>query len=115
MTRFEKLTKWIGTPTSLLIHTVFFIGCLLSRFFGFSAEDIMLFLTTIVSLEAIYLSIFIQMSINNHAQKLETMSDNVAELQETVEEVSDDVEELQETVEEVQETVEEEVQETESA
>ena len=84
MSQFEKLalkiTNWIGTPASLLLHTVAFILCLSLVAFGWEADRVLLFLTTAVSLEAIYLSIFIQMSMNNHSKVLAEVSDSVDEL-----------------------------------
>ena len=71
------------------------------RFEGFSSSDILLILTTIVSLEAIYLSIFIQMTVNRHAQELEEVSEDIEEIQENVEEIQEDVEEIQEEAKEI--------------
>jgi len=47
-------------------------------------------------LEAIYLSIFIQMSVNIQAQKLQTLQENVEDIQEDVEDIQEDVQEIQE-------------------
>lgn len=94
----KKLTKWIGSPMSIIIHTIFFIGVFGLRFFGFSSVDVLLFLTTIVSLEAIYLSIFIQMTVNKHGEDLEEVSEDIEEIQEDVDEIQKDVEEIQEDV-----------------
>lgn len=84
MSRFEKFAlkvrNWIGTPASLLVHTLAFVVCLGLIAFGLDADRVLLFLTTAVSLEAIYLSIFIQMSVNNHEKVLAEVSDNVDEL-----------------------------------
>lgn len=68
----------------------------------------MLVLTTIVSLEAIYLSIFIQMSVNRQARRLREVSRDIEEISEDVEGIQKDVEEIQEDVEEIQEDEEEE-------
>ena len=91
----KKLTHWIGSAQSLLVHTLFFIGMLTLRFFNFSSEDVLLILTTVVSLEAIYLSIFIQMTVNKQSIELEEVSDDIEEIQEDVEEIQEDVEEIQ--------------------
>jgi uncharacterized protein YoxC len=77
------------------------------RFFGFSSADVLLILTTIVSLEAIYLSIFIQITVNRQARELEEVSEDIEEIQEDVDEIQEDVEEIQENVDEIQEDVEE--------
>ncbi|ETB63656.1 TPA: DUF1003 domain-containing protein [Candidatus Nomurabacteria bacterium] len=102
-----KATRWIGSMGSLIIHTIFFIGCFVLYFYGVSIDKILLFLTTIVSLEAIYLAIFIQMSVNRQARKLKAVAKDVDEIQEDVEEIQKDVDEIQEDVEEIQEDVEE--------
>ncbi len=103
----KKLTYWIGSPQSILLHTTFFVGIFSLRFFGVAAADILLILTTIVSLEAIYLSIFIQMTVNRHAEELEEVSEDIEEIQENVEEIQEDVEEIQKDVDEIQEDVDE--------
>lgn len=103
----EKLTRWIGSTQSIFIHTVFFIGIFSLRFFGISSNDILLILTTLVSLEAIYLSIFIQMTVNRHSEELEEVSEDIEEIQEDVDEIQKDVDEIQENVDEIQEDVEE--------
>ena len=101
----KKLRYWIGSPQSILVHTVFFIVIFALRFWGVSSSDILLILTTIVSLEAIYLSIFIQMSVNSQNRKLKEVSEDIEEIQEDVEDIQEDVEEIQEGVEEIQEDV----------
>lgn len=98
----KKLTHWIGSSQSVFFHTIFFIGMFSLRLFGFSSEDVLLILTTTVSLEAIYLSIFIQMTINKHSEELEEVSEDIEEIQEDVDEIQEDVEEIQEDVEEIQ-------------
>lgn len=50
----------------------------------------LLILTTIVSLEAIYLSIFIQMSINKNNEVIEIIQEDVGEIQEDIDEIQDD-------------------------
>jgi peptidoglycan hydrolase CwlO-like protein len=72
------------------------------RIFGISSEDVLLILTTVVSLEAIYLSIFIQMTVNQHAEELEEVSEDIGEIQEDVDEIQKDVDEIQEDVEDIQ-------------
>lgn len=72
-----KVIKWIGSIQSIITHTIFFIAVLSLRLFGVAGVDIGLFLTTIVSLEAIYLSIFIQMTINRHSDELEDVSEDI--------------------------------------
>ena len=94
----KKITRWIGSPTSIIVHTIFFVGMLALRFFGLSSEDVLLILTTVVSLEAIYLSIFIQMTVNQHAAELEEVSEDIEEIQKDVDEIQEDVEDIQEEI-----------------
>ena len=101
----KKLTRWIGSPQSIIIHTIFFIVMFSLRFFNISSSDVLLILTTVVSLEAIYLAIFIQMTVNRQARELEEVSEDIEEIQEDVGEIQKDVEEIQEDVEDIQEEV----------
>lgn len=102
----KKMTYWIGSPHSIIIHTIFFVGIFSLLFIGITASDILLILTTIVSLEAIYLAIFIQMTVNKHSEELEEVSEDIDEIQKDVDEIQEDVDEIQEDVEEIQENVE---------
>lgn len=77
-----KLTEWIGTPISLIIHTLLFVGIFSLRYFGATTDYILLVLTTAVSLEAIYLSIFIQMSVNRATESLEEVEEDIEGIQE---------------------------------
>ena len=96
----KKITRWIGSPQSIVVHTVFFIAIFSLRFFDIPSADILLILTTLVSLEAIYLSIFIQMTVNKHGEELEEVSEDIGEIQEDVDEIQKDVVEIQEDFEE---------------
>ena len=103
-----KITRAVGSPPSIILHSLFFLGCFALAFSNVIEFDRMLLvLTTIVSLEAIYLAIFIQMTINYQGQAIAEVSEDVEEIQEDVEEISEDVGEIQEDVEELQEDVEE--------
>lgn len=96
-------TKWIGSTASLLVHTLFFISAFLLSFLGvIRFEPMLLVLTTLVSLEAIYLSIFIQMSINTNSQVIEIIQEDVGEIQEDIEDIEEDIEEIQKDVDEIQ-------------
>lgn len=88
-----KLTQWIGTPISIVVHTLIFVGALSLSFFGFNLDLIFLFLTTVVSLEAIYLAIFIQMTVNRQQT-------TIAAVEEDIEDIAEDVEGLEEEAEE---------------
>lgn len=92
----EKMIAWIGSINSLIVHTLLFISAFCLWFAGFDFEKILLVLTTIVSLEAIYLAIFIQMTVNKHARSLAAVEKDVDEIQENVEEIHEDIEEMQE-------------------
>jgi len=105
---FERLTVWIGSITSLALHTLVFGSSFVAAYLGYVEWDTMLLvLTTLVSLEAIYLSIFIQMTVNRHQKELEEVSEDVEDIQEDIEEISEDVEDLGSDVEEIQEDIEE--------
>ena len=99
----SKFIRWIGSPSSLFVHTIFFSAMILMAFSNIGFDKVMLVLTTIVSLEAIYLSIFIQMTVNKHGEELEEVSEDIDEIQEDVDEIQKDVEEIQEDVEEIEE------------
>jgi uncharacterized membrane protein len=109
-----RATRWVGSTTSLIFHTIIFIGAFVLYFFGVDFDKVMLTLTTIVSLEAIYLSIFIQMSVNRQSKHLREVAKDVDEIQENVEEMQEDVEEIQQDIDEIQEDVED-IQEEENA
>ena len=79
-----KMTQWVGTPWSLIIHTLLFAGIFSLRYFGLTTDYILLILTTAVSLEAIYLSIFIQMSVNRATESLEEVEEDIEGIQEDV-------------------------------
>ncbi len=99
-----KMTRWIGSTHSLVIHTTLFILSFVATLTGFIGWDKMLLIvTTIVSLEAIYLAIFIQMSVNLATASLEEVEQDIDEIQKDVDEIQGDVDELQEDVEEIAE------------
>jgi len=101
-------TKWIGSTTSLIVHTIFFILSFGLPFLGIiSFERMLLALTTIVSLEAIYLSIFIQMSVNKNSQDIEIIQEDIGGIEEDIDEIQKDVDEIQEGVDEIQEDTQE--------
>ncbi|MDD3531076.1 MAG: DUF1003 domain-containing protein [Candidatus Pacebacteria bacterium] len=106
-TLIEKMTTGVGSVPSLVVHTLVFIGFFVAAWSGTIGWDTMLLaLTTIVSLEAIYLAIFIQMSVNRHAAELAEVSEDVEDIQEDVDEIQKDVDEIQKDVDEIQEDVE---------
>lgn len=102
-------TQRIGSTSSLVVHSFFFIGIFALQFLDVSFNQIMLILTTVVSLEAIYLSIFIQMTVNRQGHQIEEVSEDVEEIQENVDEIQEDVGEIQEDVEDLSEEFEKDV------
>ncbi|HVV38746.1 MAG TPA: hypothetical protein VHD31_00235 [Candidatus Paceibacterota bacterium] len=102
------ITGWIGSVQSLVVHTIFFIGSFVAVIAELITFDRMLLvLTTVVSLEAIYLAIFIQMSLNRTRESLAEVEEDIDEIQEDVGDIQEDVEEIQEDVGEIQEDVDE--------
>ncbi len=106
------VTRWVGSPLSIILHSMLFIGAFFLSFFEIIPFDrMLLFLTTIVSLEAIYLSIFIQMTINYTTESIEEVGEDIEEIQEDIGEIQEDVDELQEDVEDIVEEEESEKRE----
>jgi peptidoglycan hydrolase CwlO-like protein len=102
-----SVTRAVGSVWSLIIHTIIFIVSFSLVFFGIRLELVLLVLTTILSLEAIYLSIFIQLSVNHQARAIASVEKDIDEIQEDVEEIAEDVEEIAEDMEEMQEDIDE--------
>lgn len=101
------ITRGVGSVWSLIIHTIIFITSFGLVLFGIKIEFVLLVLTTLLSLEAIYLSIFIQLSVNHQAKALAAVEKDIDEIQEDVEDIAEDVEDIAEDVEEIQEAHEE--------
>ncbi len=103
-----SVTRAVGSPASIIFHTILFAGSFFIAYEGVVEFDRMLLvLTTIVSLEAIYLAIFIQMTINFQSQVIAAVEEDIGEIQEDVEEMTEDVEEIQKDVDEIQKDVDE--------
>ena len=99
-----NVTRSIGSPESIAIHTALFVVSFTAVWAGWMSFDRMLLvLTTIVSLEAIYLSLFIQMTVNYTTASLSEVEQDIDEIQEDVGEIQEDIDELQEDVEEMSE------------
>lgn len=103
----DKATRWIGSTKSLIVHTIIFAAAFSLPLFGVGFDRVLLVLTTILSLEAIYLAIFIQMSVNKNTKDIEIIQEDVEEIQEDVDEIQKDVDEIQEDVEEIEKDVDE--------
>ncbi|MBI1838934.1 MAG: hypothetical protein HYR95_01360 [Candidatus Colwellbacteria bacterium] len=99
------ITRWIGKPVSILIHSILFVAIFGLRYVGFTTDQILLILTTAVSLEAIYLAIFIQMTVNRHAEQIEEVGEDIEGIQDEVRELGEDVQEISEDVEEISEDI----------
>jgi hypothetical protein len=102
---------WIGSITSLIYHTVIFGLFFVLYFLG---VPVLLLFATLLSIEAIYLTIFLQMSVNLQSKKLQSvakevkdMQEDMVEIQENVVDIQENVEDIQENVEDIQENVEE--------
>lgn len=102
------VTRWVGSVQSIIVHTVVFVASFAAVWTGLLSFDRMLLvLTTVLSLEAIYLAIFIQMTVNRTTQSLEEVEQDIDEMQEDVDEIQEDIDEIQKDVDEIQEDVEE--------
>jgi peptidoglycan hydrolase CwlO-like protein len=102
-----RATRSLGSIESLGVHTVLFGICFASVLFGASLDRVLLVLTTVLSLEAIYLAIFIQMSVNQNTLQLLEVERDLEDLSEDIEEISEDIEGIEKDIEEIQEDIEE--------
>jgi TolA-binding protein len=104
----ERATTWIGSVASLFVHTLAFLAAFALGIFHVATwELILLVLTTVVSLEAIYLAIFIQITVNQNTESLREVEEDIDEIQEDVEELGEDLDEIQEDIEEISEDIDE--------
>ncbi|MEK7511295.1 MAG: hypothetical protein AAB582_03600 [Patescibacteria group bacterium] len=104
----DRMVAAIGSVPSLIIHSFAFAGFFMVGLTGIvSFELVLLVLTTLVSLEAIYLAIFIQITVNRHTKSLQEVEEDIDEIQEDVEELGEDVEDIQEDIEEISEDIDE--------
>lgn len=77
-----KLARLIGSPFSLLFHTVIFGGIFTLRYLGIATDHALLILTAAVCLEAIYLVILIQSIVNKNAKSLAGVQEKIEQIQE---------------------------------
>ncbi len=104
----ETLTKWVGSAASIIVHTIIFTLSFVAAIVGLISFDRMLLvLTTMVSLEAIYLAIFIQMTVNRQSDAIAEVEQDLDEIQEDLEEIGEDMEELQEEMDDISEDIDE--------
>ena len=102
----QHVITWIGSPASLIVHTIAFAACFSVSLLHWVDWNLMLtVLTNVVSLEAIYLAIFIQFSVNQQAKSLRGVEEDVESIQEDVEELGEHVEGIKEDVEDIQEDI----------
>jgi len=102
------IIHWIGSTASILLHTLIFSAVIALLFLHVFAFDVLILIfNTAVSLEAIYLALFIQMTVNAQASSIEEVQEDVEEMQEDIGEIQEDVQDISEDVEELQEDVEE--------
>ena len=94
-------TNAFGSVWSIAVHTILFIAAFILIATGSDLNRILLVLTTFVSLEAIYLSIFIKMSANRQSRTLdrvehdmETMAQDVDDIQKDIDEIVIDVDKI---------------------
>lgn len=99
-------TRWVGSTTSIILHTLFFVVIFGLLLVGIDLDTILLVLTTAVSLEAIYLALFIQRSVNLNTVTLEEAAEDIQGIEEDIEDISEDVEGIEKDIDEIGEDVE---------
>ncbi len=109
----DAITRVMGSTISIILHTTLFVCIFVPVIFGWPLDTILLVLTTAVSLEAIYMSIFIQRSVNKQSARLDEV---VEEIRQTVKETHQAVikviaQETDDVVREISEHVTEETDE----
>lgn len=70
ITSIKQIIHMIGSPISLILHTVAFGGFFILRYLGVVPNSLFLILTAAVCLEAIYLVIFVQMIVKSNTSRL---------------------------------------------
>lgn len=101
----QRMTNSIGTTNSLVVHTILFVGIFILGFFGVPLDQTLLILTTVVSLEAIYLAIFIQMTVNRTTKSLAGVEEDIDDIQENVDDLQEDIGDIQEDVDSLESNV----------
>ena len=97
----EKITRFLGSSISVALHSIVFVGFFVLAIVTHQWDRVLLVLTTLVSLEAIYLSLFIQMTVNRNTASLLDVERDIDEIQEDVDEIQEDIDEIQEDVDEI--------------
>ena len=84
-----KATHWIGTTNCLVFHGIFFlIAFIITPFIGF--DKVLLFTTTLLSWEAIFIGIFIQMSVNRHGERIKGIEADIDDILEDTEDLTEE-------------------------
>lgn len=109
-----QITEWLGTPLSIGVHTVIFSFAIVAYLLGVGLEIVLLVMTTFLSIEAIYLSLFIQLSVNVTKESLEDVEEDIEDISEDIEglegasrEMMEDVSGLEGNVKKIRKNVEE--------
>src|SRR5580704_17268366 len=83
----DRAMMWIGSTSSLIVHSFLFAFSFALALFGIALDHILLVVTTVVSLEAIYMAIFIQMAVNRNTHSLKEVEKDIDQIQEDVDEM----------------------------
>ncbi len=95
----DKITTWVGSTSSIVLHTLIFLLAFASHWlFGWGFDFILLVLTTVVSLEAIYLAIFIQRAVNQQAVRLHDVEESLDEVEQNLDEVEEALDDAEEDI-----------------
>lgn len=104
----NKVMLGIGSTTSIIVHTIIFIAVFYVGWVGLvDWPTILLVLTTAVSLEAIYLALFIQMAVNQNTESLHEVEEDLEEIQEDLDDIEEDLEDIDKDLEDLEEDIEE--------
>ncbi len=101
-----KVAQAAGTPLSILIHTLFFLTAFGFVLFGFDFDRVLLVVTTVVSLEAIYLSLFLQIAVNMQTKNINTQTKHIEDVKEEIEDIQENIEDQTKHIEDVKEEIE---------
>ena len=103
----DRITSWMGSTQSILAHTAILTATFSLIPLGLDPDSVLLVTTTILSIEAIFLAIFIQRSVNAQSIRLESAIEKIVKnVTENIEEPLDEVvAEIRETVLETQKTL----------
>jgi uncharacterized protein YoxC len=101
----DAITRRVGSTTSIILHSIFFVGVFSLLLVDVPLDTILLMLTTLVSLEAIYLALFIQRSVNINTATLEEVGEDIDQIEENIDEISEDVEEISEDIEGIEKDI----------